>query len=217
MRTPRFAESVALAALTALCLAAPVAAQVAIPRWPSGPGGPTYDQGSYDRGYRDGIQRGQQDARANRPFDYGRHQEYRNASRGRGDGSDQFRRGFEDGYRQGYERYARNGGYGYGGYGNGRYPDERYGYGYPGGYGYPTYGRVAFDRGFEDGVRKGREDGRDGDRFDPTRHKDYRKADDGYNRQYGSKDAYQVAYRDGFRSGYNRGYRENARGWDYRR
>lgn len=220
MRTLRIAESISLVALTALCVAAPVSAQIAIPRWPSGP---SYDQGSYDRGFREGREHGEDDARANRAFDYRRHREYRNGDSGWGRGNgDAYRRGFEDGYRQGYERnqrYGRGGGYGYpgnGGYGNGRYPDDRYGY--PGGgYGYPGnggygYGREGYSRGFEDGLRKGREDGRDGDRFDPMRHKDYRNADDGYNRRYGSKDAYRASYRDGFRQGYERGYRESGRG-----
>jgi hypothetical protein len=81
------------------------------------------------------------------------------------------------------------------------YPDGRGIYG----------GDVAFDRGYEDGYGKGREDARDEDRYDPARHGRFRSADRGYERRYGSKVAYQRVYRDGFRAGYDDGYRDYAR------
>ncbi len=46
---------------------------------------------------------------------------------------------------------------------------------------------------------------------DPVRHGDYKDGDNGYQRSYGSKDAYKNNYRSGFRQGYEDGYR-NARG-----
>ena len=54
----------------------------------------------------------------------------------------------------------------------------------------------------------GRKDARGNDRYEPTREKKYRQADDGYNNRYGSKDQYRDAYRQGFQQGYDRGYRE---------
>ena len=69
----------------------------------------------------------------------------------------------------------------------------------------------ASDRGFSDGYEKGLEDARDGDRYDPVRHKWYRSADRGYNGRYGVRERYKNLYRDGFRSGYDRGYRDGRR------
>jgi hypothetical protein len=84
--------------------------------------------------------------------------------------------------------------------------DYRYGYG--SGYGYPT---PAFDRGFRDGLEKGREDARDRDSYDPVRHRWYRSGDRGYERRYGLKDAYRNIYREGFKAGYDEafGYRSD--------
>jgi flagellar biosynthesis/type III secretory pathway protein FliH len=69
----------------------------------------------------------------------------------------------------------------------------------------------AFARGYSDGWEKGLDDGRDRDRYDPVRHGDYRSADEGYTRAYGSKDAYRNNYRAGFRQGYEDGYRDGRR------
>ncbi len=80
-----------------------------------------------------------------------------------------------------------------------RYPNRN-----PSGYGYQS---VPFRNGYDDGYEKGREDVRDRDRFDPTRHGRYKSGDHEYDRRYGSKDQYRVVYRDGFRAGYDEGYR----------
>ena len=74
-----------------------------------------------------------------------------------------------------------------------------------------TIGEPAFARGYSDGWDRGLGDGRDRRRYDPVRHGDYRSADDGYTREYGSKDAYRNNYRAGFRQGYEDGYRDGAR------
>jgi hypothetical protein len=63
--------------------------------------------------------------------------------------------------------------------------------------------RAAFDTGYRDGLRQGRADGRDGDRFDPRGQREYRTADNG---RWGSR--YDDEYRQGFASGYERGYRD---------
>ncbi len=92
--------------------------------------------------------------------------------------------------------------------GNGR--DDRYENRYPnggyGGYGGYSTNSVPFRNGYQDGLEKGRDDGRDRKSFDPVRQGRYRSADHGYNSRYGSKDAYKQVYRDGFEQGYRDGY-----------
>ena len=68
---------------------------------------------------------------------------------------------------------------------------------------------LGFDVGYRDGLDKGREDARDGDRFDPMRHRRYRSADHRYEREYGPKEFYRDAYRQGFLRGYREGYSYN--------
>lgn len=91
-----------------------------------------------------------------------------------------------------------------------RYPDRRRG---------DLSSEPAFQRGYDDGRVKGREDSQDGDRFDPDRHSWYRSANRGYNSRYGTREQYAALYREGFRDGYQDAYRsnENARrnrpGW----
>jgi hypothetical protein len=72
----------------------------------------------------------------------------------------------------------------------------------------------AYARGFSDGYERGLRDGNDRDRYDPVGERDYRDADNGYFRDYGSRDAYRNNYRAGFRQGYEDGYRDGQR---YRR
>jgi hypothetical protein len=83
-----------------------------------------------------------------------------------------------------------------------------------GGYG---YGDVAYQRGFDDGYRRGMEAARDGDRYDPRREGWYRSGDRGYDRRYGSRDGYRQVYRDAFGRGYDQGYREGRYNGRYRR
>ena len=177
-------------------------------------------QGAYDNGYRAGYDQGQADARGRNRYCYQRDGRYRDGYYGydsrygnRNDYRQSFRQGFASGYEQGYN--------GYGGSGNGRATQRRdpgYGSQYPtypnsGGYGgYGGYGggyyNEAYDRGMREGAQKGREDAKDGDRYDPRRHNWYRDGDRGYNNRYGSRDQYKVAYRDAFERGYAQGYRE---------
>lgn len=70
---------------------------------------------------------------------------------------------------------------------------------------------TAFAAGYEDGLEKGQADGRQGERYDPVRHRDYRDAERGYTESYGSRDAYRDNYRAGFRQGYEEGYRAGSR------
>ncbi len=73
------------------------------------------------------------------------------------------------------------------------------------------YQDPASTAGYESGRDLGLTDGRNGERYDPVRHKDYRDAERGYTRSYGSKDAYKTNFRSGFRQGYEDGYREGSR------
>jgi hypothetical protein len=160
---------------------------------------------AYERGFREGTEQGNRDVRSGRSMDLQRHEEYRRADAGysnrygdRGDYQRTFRDGFTDGYRAAFQRgpgvYDRRG------------PVN-------GGFGRPTRGfqDPASARGYSDGFEHGVDDGRDRDRYDPVRHGDYKSADDGYNRNYGSKDSYRNNYRAGFRQGYEDGYRDGTR------
>lgn len=70
----------------------------------------------------------------------------------------------------------------------------------------------AFARGYDDGFERGSDDSDDHDRYDPVGHRDYRRGDVGYTRDYGSRDAYKNNYRAGFRQGYDEGYKDGTRG-----
>ena len=173
-------------------------------------GAQTTGSRAFDRGYREGIQQGEQDARGGRAFGIEINRVYRDGDRGyenRDGGRDwyrsEFRRGFNSGYRQGFDRIrvnvqvGRNDGY------DGR--DDRWGRGPRAQRGYQE---PAFARGYSEGWDQGLNDRRDRDRYDPAGHREYRNADHGYDRGYGSKDAYKNNYRSGFRQGYEDGYRD---------
>ena len=156
---------------------------------------------AYDIGYREGAARGELDARDGFEFNYDRNSTYRSAELGydkklgtKDAFRTDFRRGFAAGYRTSYERTASR-------------RDDRWGRRPP-----PRgYQEPAVARGYSEGYDKGLDDGKDHDRYDPVRHSDYRDADEGYKREYGSKDAYKNNYRAGFRQGYEDGYRDGTR------
>ncbi len=178
-----------LAAAMCAALAAPsiAGAQVAAPR-----GSVRVPPGQirqYERGYQEGRVQGEQDARRGRVF----------SAASRGNGRDQFHRGFIDGYQSGYDSVRRSSTYGPFG---GRDPRGTTARRLPGGYQEP-----AFARGYADGYEEGLNDFRGRDRYDPVGSRDYRNGDDGYYGSYGSRDAYKNNYRAGFRQGYEEGYR----------
>ena len=74
-----------------------------------------------------------------------------------------------------------------------------------------TYQDPASSNGYDLGHDLGLLDGREGQRYDPVRHRDYRDADRGYASSYGSRDGYRTNFRSGFRLGYEDGYREGTR------
>jgi len=218
MRTHRYVQALLLVA--GVAVATPACAEQIY-----GYGGPRrtvydrdFERRAYDNGFREGQQQGQNDARRGRDFSYQRHNEYRDADdgyrRGIGDRDDyrrSFRQGFQTGYSESYNRYARNnyprGGYpgGYGYPGDSRYPsDNRYPSGYPANRG--VYRSAAADIGYRDGLEAGRNDARDGDRYDPVRTSRYRQGDHNYDSRYGSRDEYKREYRAAFEQGYREGY-----------
>src|SRR5438093_8064642 len=71
-----------------------------------------------------------------------------------------------------------------------------------------AYQEPAFARGYADGFKHAQDDRQDRRRYDPVAHRDYREADQGFYRSYGSRDAYKDNYRAGFRAGYDVGYRD---------
>jgi hypothetical protein len=86
-------------------------------------------------------------------------------------------------------------------YGYGRYDDVR---------------RIAYDRGFREGIKEGEKDGRSRDPFRYDDEGDYRRGDIGYNRNYGDVVFYRQHFRAGFAEGYADGYRRYNRGYDNR-
>ena len=189
-------------------------------RYPPPPSDRVYrvDARAFDIGYRSGYDDGIRDARRRRPVDYARHGDYRRADRGYGGYGhpDVYRRAFRDGfisgYHDGYRHYARGGRHdrgdgGHRGYdypapprhdGRNRDPDIRWG---------RDVRSPAADNGYRDGYAQGRDDARDGDRFDPVRASRYRSGDPGYDRRYGPRDDYKRDYRAAFQDGYAQGYR----------
>jgi hypothetical protein len=162
------------------------------------------DERSYARGYDAGRRRGEIDARRSRSADYSRYGEYRDADDGYRAYGDRnayrrlFRQGFVAGYSDGYRRYARSrGGYGYG-YPSSTYPSQR-------------YASPATQNGYRDGIAQGRDDARDGDRYDPIRARRYRSGDHDYSDRYGPREEYKREYRAAFQQGYEQGYREYRR------
>lgn len=177
---------------------------------------------AYDIGYREGLDRGQNDARRGRDYSYSRHDEYRDADDGyeRAYGDRNFyrrtyRQGFEQGYSDGYRRYARGNGNNYPRQGYPNYPNYPNYPSYPNGPGTAVprygYGSPASEVGYRDGYDAGRHDARDRNRFDPIRSSRYRSGDHDYDSRYGSRDEYKREYRAAFQQGYDQGYRENRR------
>jgi len=74
-------------------------------------------------------------------------------------------------------------------------------------YRYESYAaRVASEKGYDDGLKRGRRDGDHGDRFDVTRDGKYRDGDHGYKSSYGPRWEYVRAYRRAFEQGYRDGF-----------
>jgi flagellar biosynthesis/type III secretory pathway protein FliH len=70
-------------------------------------------------------------------------------------------------------------------------------------------GGEGYQRGYRDGERLGDEDQRRNRAFNVQSHREYREADEGYDRNDGSRDRYRDDYRRGFTEGYRIGYRDD--------
>jgi hypothetical protein len=66
--------------------------------------------------------------------------------------------------------------------------------------------RQAYDNGYRDGLKHGEQAARDRKPLDIERERDYRGAENGYNRNYGDRNRYRDNYRGGFTQGYRDGY-----------
>lgn len=116
---------------------------------------------------------------------------------------EKYHRRSEEQQRKAHQRDER-GGYNNGGYyGNGGYYDPygRQSGGYGNG-GYSGNGQAVFDRGYQEGVRAGRDDRARNRQYNYEDHRSYRNASGGY--------ADADAYREGFRRGYDEGYRNGS-------
>jgi len=69
------------------------------------------------------------------------------------------------------------------------------------------YRHPGWERGYGDGVEKGREDAVRNRRYEPNRHSWCRSGTRGYDRRLGSKDEYINVYREAFTAGYAEGFR----------
>jgi hypothetical protein len=190
----------ALALTAAVGLSAPALA-AAQPQWGPSTFDPAYNEG-YERGYRAGAD----DLRRRDRYDFTDEGDYRNGERGyrsqygsRDRYRSAFRQAFQDGYRAGYGNYA---------YGPGRTTLPPWSAGR--GRGVGRYDS-AYEIGFNDGYEAGINDARGRRRYDPISEGRYRSADRGYERYYGTREAYKIGYREAFKQGYNRGYQDARR------
>jgi hypothetical protein len=188
-----------------LAVTAAAAPACATPFYQSRGGYPqSFDRRAYDNGYREGLARGRDDARRGREFSYARDDEYRDADKGyrrqygnRDAYRRMFRQGFQAGYTESFNRFAR------------AFPRTTpfpRGTRPPLGTRSPVYVSPAAQVGYRDGFEAGRNDARNRGRFAPERSSRYRSADRDYDRRYGSKDDYKREYRVAFQRGYEDGF-----------
>ena len=85
---------------------------------------------------------------------------------------------------------------------NDRYDDDRYGYG-----GSFQLRQTALNAGYNEGIKEGRKDRNNRDRFDYRDEEDYRNANTDYSSRLGSRELYRQYFRQGFVNGYTDGYR----------
>ena len=84
---------------------------------------------------------------------------------------------------------------------NAPYPNGPYG-----GPGVGNTGRVAYNNGYQEGLRYGQNDRSAGRRYTPTSSGVYSDATRGYNSSYGDKTSYRLQFRNGYQAGYQRGF-----------
>ena len=67
--------------------------------------------------------------------------------------------------------------------------------------------QTALNAGYNEGIKEGRKDRSNGDRFEYRDEEDFRNANTDYSSRLGSKSLYQQYFRQGFQNGYTDGYR----------
>jgi hypothetical protein len=141
------------------------------------------------QGFQYGVNTGASDAQHRQTYSPQRSHYYRDTS------SQAFRDGFVRGYDQGFRQYAGN-------IGNGSYRnDGSYG---NGGYGNGSNNNQELNRGYQQGLNTGADDGRRNKSYSPERSRYYQRASS-------------QALREGFIRGYDAGYRQTAGNRSYRR
>jgi len=141
------------------------------------------DQKAYQKGVRDG----QNDRRHNRAA-HPRHNDR------------DYLAGYRAGYGQGYDRRDHRR--------NDRDADDGYGRGATrGSSGQPqNVQRVAYNNGFQEGMRYGQGDRNGRHSYRPTNSDNYKHGTTGYMGSLGDKNVYKQDFQQGFRAGYDRGY-----------
>ena len=74
-------------------------------------------------------------------------------------------------------------------------------------YGNSDLRQTALNAGYNEGVKEGRKDRNNGDRFEYRDEEDYRNANTDYSSRLGNRELYRQYFRQGFANGYNDGYR----------
>lgn len=67
--------------------------------------------------------------------------------------------------------------------------------------------QTALNAGYNEGIKEGRKDRQNGDRFEFRDEEDYRNANTDYSSRLGNREVYRQYFRQGFANGYNDGYR----------
>lgn len=156
-------------------------------------------QYGYERGYRDGVEKGRHEGRERDPYDY-QTPDWRQATRGyeRWMGPvGLYQRGYQDGYRNGFsagyrevtDRWFDR---------DGRWRNDGWRTGYD-----PDWSSIANRYGYEDGAQVAREDIYNRKRYNSKPRARFEDRDHGYRREYGDKDRYKAEYTAGYRAGYD--------------
>ena len=85
---------------------------------------------------------------------------------------------------------------------NGRFEDNYSNYG-----GSYQFRQTALNAGYNEGIKEGRKDRNNGDRFEYRDEEDFRNANTGYSSRFGDRQLYAQYFREAFINGYTDGYR----------
>jgi hypothetical protein len=162
--------------------------------------GPSQQYG-YQNGYNDGVNNGRHEGRERDPHDY-QTPDWRKATHGykgwmgsKDAYASSYRDGYRSGFRAGYDEVA---GSWHGGRGSYGWQSEGWRNGYDAG------GENVADRvGYQDGAEAAREDIYHRKEYNSKPRGRFGGRDDGYRREFGSKDRYKDEYTAGYRAGYD--------------